>query len=80
MMYFLVQEIIDPCLQGRIGAFTENNLVSIPINSRQKRLRANIIAEDIISNICQARLRKQAMRAADKKLKIKNKNSKNTKI
>lgn len=60
------------CLQGRIDALAGNHLASIPINNRQKRLKTNIVAEDIvISNTHHTTLREQATRAVSKKLKTK---------
>lgn len=84
-----VQEVMDPSpggLQGTIGALAGNNppmhnsLANVPINARQKRSRAETVAEEVISEARRAILREQAIRAANKKLKTKDKNSENTKV
>lgn len=52
----------------------------MPINGKLKRLRANTVLDNIISNACSTILKEQAIKAVNKKLRIKDKNSENTKL
>lgn len=68
------------CLQGKKNALAGNYLTSVPIHDRQKRSKANIIMKNSITDACHKILREQAMRPTTKQLKIKDKNSENTKV
>lgn len=79
----LVGKVIDlflRSLQAKISALTRNLFTNILINSNQKRSRANTIIKNIMSNICWVILKEQAIRAASKKLKTKDKKFENIKI
>jgi len=89
IIHYSVQKVMDPSpggLRGRIGALAGNNrfiqksLANVPMNGKQKRPRANTVPEDVINNARWATLREQAIRAANKKLKTKDKNSENTRL
>lgn len=58
----------------------QTSLINMSINDRQQRLGANIVSEDVTNDTHWAILRKQATKAANKKLKTKNKNFENTKL
>lgn len=58
----------------------QTSFANMPINSRQKRLKANTIPEDVIIDAYQVILREETIRVANKKLKTKNMNSQNTKL
>lgn len=64
-------------LQKRFSIFVKNNFITLLINNRQKRLKADTIVKYVISNAGQVILKKQTMKAVNKNLKTKNKNFKN---